>query len=217
MSRRVSSRAIIGREEELAAADRLLGDTRDGRPGTAVITGEAGVGKSRLATELESRARTLGFIVLHGESIEFGGEGFAYAPVASALRDLPPAWTEAALRAATPEVREALAALLPHVGETARGQLEAGSAHGRRCVILTDLLGRLANEQAPVLIVLEDVHWADRSSRDYVAYLARNLRDQRIACAVTFRTGELVAEHPWRRLLAELTRRPRITYLNLRR
>ena len=195
--------------------DRLLGDTRDGRPGAAVITGEAGVGKSRLATELESRARTLGFIVLHGESIEFGGEGFAYAPVASALRDLPPAWTEDALRAATPEVREALAALLPHVGETARGQLEAGSAHGRRCVILTDLLGRLANEQAPVLIVLEDVHWADRSSRDYVAYLARNLRDQRIACAVTFRTGELVAEHPWRRLLAELTRRPRITYLNL--
>ena len=128
MSRRVSSRAIIGREDELAAVDRLLGDTKDGRPGVAVITGEAGVGKSRLATELEGRARALGFIVLHGESIEFGGEGFAYAPVASALRDLPPDWTEEALRSATPEVREALAALLPHVGETDQGQLAAGSA-----------------------------------------------------------------------------------------
>jgi DNA-binding CsgD family transcriptional regulator len=180
-----------------------------------VITGEAGVGKSRLATALEGRARALGFIVLHGESIEFGGEGFAYAPVASALRDMPLDWTEHALRTATPEVREALAALLPNAGGTDTGQLAAGSAHGRRCVILTDLLGRLAQEQTPVVIVLEDVHWADRSSRDYIAYLSRNLRRQRIACAITFRTGELAAEHPWRRLLAELTRRPWVTTLDI--
>ena len=215
MSRRVSSRAIIGREAELAALDQLLADTNDARPGLVVITGEAGVGKSRLATALEVRARALGFVVLHGESIEFGGEGFAYAPVASALRDLPPDWTEETLRAATPEVREALAALLPHFGETDQGHLAAGSAHGRRCIILTDLLGRLAHERAPVLIVLEDVHWADRSSREYLAYLSRNVRDQRIACAVTFRTGELSAEDPWRRLLAELSRRPSVTYLDL--
>ena len=105
-------------------------------------------------------------------------------------------------------MREALTALLPGVGGTDHGQLAAGSAHGRRCV---DPHGsaRAVAQQAPVLIVLEDVHWADRSSRDYIAYLSRNLRRQRIACAITFRTGELAAEHPWRRLLAELTRRPR--------
>ena len=153
--------------------------------------------------------------MLHGESIEFGGEGFAYAPVASALRDLPPDWTEEALQSATPEVREALAALLPHVGDTDQGQLAAGSATAGAASSSRISSGGWRSEQAPVLIVLEDVHWADRSSRDYIAYLSRNLRHQRIACAVTFRTGELVAEHPWRRLLAELTRRPRVTYLNL--
>ena len=213
MSRRVSSRTIIGREAELAAVDRLLGDTNDGRPGMAVITGEAGVGKSRLATALEDRARALGFIVLHGESIEFGGEGFAYAPVASALRDLPADWIEPAARTATPEVREALAALLPHVGETdqrAAGRPApptAGAASSSRICS-----GGWRTSRHRSCIVLEDVHWADRSSREYIAYLSRNLRHQRIACAVTFRTGELVAEHPWRRLLAELTRRPRIAF-----
>jgi DNA-binding CsgD family transcriptional regulator/tetratricopeptide (TPR) repeat protein len=70
-----------------------------------------------------------------------------------------------------------------------------------------ELLGRLADD-APLLLVLEDVHWADRSSRDLVAFLARNLRDERIVVALTYRTGELPQAHPMRRLLTELVRRP---------
>src|SRR4051794_14388775 len=89
LSRRISSRTLVGREEPLRALDGLLAGAVDGRPAVAVITGEAGVGKSRLAEELEQRARALEFTVLHGESVELGGEGFAYAPIASALRDLP--------------------------------------------------------------------------------------------------------------------------------
>ena len=55
-----------------------------------------------------------------------------------------------------------------------------------------------------MLLVLEDVQWADRSSRDLLAFLARNLREQRVAVVATYRTDELEAEHPLRRLVAEL-------------
>ena len=137
MSRRVSSRTIIGREAELAALDRLLGDTNDGLPGMAVITGEAGVGKSRLATALEARARALGFIVLHGESIEFGGEGFAYAPVRPRCATCRPIGPRRPLQSAAPEVREALAALLRMSARRIRGSWQpaphtAGAASSSR-------------------------------------------------------------------------------------
>ena len=144
--------------------------------------GEAGVGKTRLAQELERRARERGFLVLHGESIEFGGEAFPFAPLVAALRDAGE-----------------LGALLP---SGASGQY--GMA--RLCELVLDLLGRLA-VTAPVLLVLEDLHWADRSTRDFLAFLA-DLRDERLAVAATYRTGELPRGHPLRRLLTELARRP---------
>jgi ATP/maltotriose-dependent transcriptional regulator MalT len=208
--RSVSSRSIIGREGPLRALDGLLADASGGRPRIAVLAGEAGVGKTRLVTAMEDGARERGFVVLHGESIEFGGDGFAYAPVASALQDLPRDWTVEVMRTATAETRAALGGLVPAVDHA-----ERRVTAGRRCILLTDLLGRLAEDEAPVLLVLEDVHWADRSSREFIAYLARNLRAQRLACALTIRTGELAAGHPLRRLVAELARRPAITHLEL--
>jgi DNA-binding CsgD family transcriptional regulator len=210
--RRVSSRSIVGREDELHALDRLLADAADGHPALLVLTGEAGIGKSRLARELEERARRSGFLVLHGESVELGGEAFPYAPVADALRDLPLGWAASALAGATVEARSALATLLPDV-EREPGP-DGPDAHGRRCLLVAGLLAQLAEEQ-PVLIVLEDLHWADRSSSDVVAYLARSLRSVPVACAMTVRTGELPASDPLRRLLAELERRPAATTLRL--
>src|SRR4029077_3959802 len=72
--------------------------------------------------------------------------------------------------------------------------------------LVLHLISELARD--PLLIVLEDVHWADRSSRDFLAFLARNLRTERIALAITYRTGELPPAHPLRRLVIELARRP---------
>src|SRR4051794_23649349 len=100
----------------------------------AVVAGEAGGGKSRLGGELERRAREAGFHALHGESIEFGGDAFAYAPVAAALGDLPREWL---MQAAGAETRAALSGLVPGAGDDG-----SGVAAGRRCVLLTDLLGR---------------------------------------------------------------------------
>ena len=207
--REVSSRAIVGRDGPLRALAGLLEDAAAGAPQLALIAGEPGVGKTRLIGELEARARDAGFLVLHGESLEFGGEEFPYAPVVAALRELP-----------LPEelgddARAALSAVLPRVQPDGAGRpVSARFGQGRLYELLLELLGEAAERQ-PLLVVLEDVHWADRSTRDFVGFLVRNLRAERIALALTFRTGELPAGHPTRRLVTELARRPLVTRLDL--
>ena len=205
---RFTSRTIVGREEPLRALDGLLTAAIAGEPHLIVLAGEAGVGKTRLATALEQQARDQGALVLHGECVEMGGEALPYAPVIAALRDLPEPWVADALEELDAEARAELAVLLPRVriADAARpaGATSWRFGQARLCELMLHLLASAARELRPLLVVLEDMHWADRSSWDLVAYLGRNLRDERIAVALTFRSGELAAGHPLRRLLAEL-------------
>src|SRR5204862_1542923 len=92
-----------------------------------------------------------------------------------------------------------------------RSELSGRYGQGRLCELLLELLGELA----PLAVVLEDVHWADRSSRDLIEFLARNLRGERVALVLTYRTGELAPGHPLRRLVAELGRRPVVSRIEL--
>ena len=216
MAARISSRAIIGRDDVLSVLDASLVAAAGGHPGIVLLSGEAGIGKTRLLGALEARAREMGFDVLHGEAVEFGGEEFAYAPVIAALRDLREAWTAEALQAFPVEARAELAALFPRLRLAARvgGDLRS-SPQGRLCELVLDLLSEFARTEAPLLVTIEDLHWADRSSRDLLAFMARNLRSERIAFVVTYRTGELAPEHPLRRLLGELARRSTVTWLEV--
>ena len=204
---------MFGREEQLRALEEGLAEAAAGRPRIALVTGEAGVGKTRLLQALEAEARSRGFLVLHGESVEFGGEELPYAPITAALRGLPEDWTVPA------EAREPLDVLLPDPVPAAPAPAGArpGGAFGqaRLYEVLLGLLARLATERAPVLIALEDLHWADRSTRNLLPFLARNLRAERIAVAVTYRTEELLADNPLRPLVAELIRRPVVTGIEL--
>ena len=167
---RLSSRAVIGREVPL----RVLGD--------ALESAAAGVrrwrscparpGSARRGSSRRSRPRRAsGFVVLHGECVEFGGDELAYAPVVAALRGLPAEWTAEWLDELPAEARGALAAVLPR-------ETPGDGGPARLYELLLDLLGRLAAERAPVLLVLEDVHWADRSTLALLAFLARNLRER---------------------------------------
>ena len=108
----MSSRAIVGRNAALHALGRVLDVVVEGAPQLALIVGEPGVGKTRLVGALEARGRELGFLVLHGESLEFGGEEFPYAPVVAALRTLP---LEEELDDLDDDARGALAVLLPRL------------------------------------------------------------------------------------------------------
>jgi DNA-binding CsgD family transcriptional regulator len=134
----------------------------------------------------------------------------------AALRDLPAEWTAAAVGDFAPDAREALAAMLPRLDLHVRSRDGAASGRhgqGRLYELVLGLLGRLAEEAAPLLVALEDVHWADRSTHDFLAFYARNVRAERIAVAVTCRSEEVST--PLRRLLSELTRRPAVVRVEL--
>jgi DNA-binding CsgD family transcriptional regulator len=191
---------LIGRESPL----RALRDALRAPPALFLLSGEAGIGKTRLVTEVEAS----GCLVLHGDCLEFGGEAIAYAPVAAALRGLPQDWLDAHLAATTGEAARALAAVLPR--EIAGAGAPAAQLHE----LLLDLLGRLADAHGPVLLVLEDIQWADRSTLALLAFLARNLRDERLVALATLRVDDELAPAV-RRLASELSRRERVHRIDL--
>ena len=205
---------LVGREAELRRLLALLDDAAAGRPVVALVSGDAGVGKTRLVTELSEAARDRGFAVLTGRCAELA-DTVPYLPLADALRDA------ATGEAASSPVLDALAArpvlsrLLPDVGP---GRPVGGDMPGlAQQQLFGAVLGMLAElaEASPVLLVLEDLHWADRSTRDLVTFLSRALHRERLAIVVTYRTDDMYRRHPLRPVVAELTRLPSVTTVAL--
>ena len=196
---RISSPRFVGRVAELEALDRLLVATDSRGGGAMLVVGEAGIGKSRLLAELETRARAADILVLRGECVELGEGELAFAPVISALRDVME--DSKALEGLGTPLRSALAALwsVPGVSE--------GGGDGREQLFeaVYRVLARVARRQ-PVLLIVEDLHWIDRSSGDLLAFLLRNARRDAIALVATYRPDELHKGHPLRPFLAELER-----------
>ena len=152
-----ASAAFVGRVRELEVLERALSATQAGGGATVLLAGEAGIGKTRLASELATRAREAGFEVLLGRSLDLVGTQLAFQPLAEALRPL--------------------GGIGP--GGSQRGVFEATLA--------------LLSERAaavPVLLVLEDLHWADASTLDIVVYLAHNLDARRVLLLATLRADE---------------------------
>ena len=147
--------AFVGRESELAALDQTLEAVRSGSGATILIAGEAGIGKTRLATELANRARDDGFEVLLGRSIDLVGTELPYQPFVEALRPLG-----AARRGE---------------GQQARSQLQ----------VFEDTLALLGEVPAntPLLLVLEDLHWADTSTLDLLSSSRTTSATERSCCS----------------------------------
>ncbi|HEX2084456.1 MAG TPA: AAA family ATPase, partial [Solirubrobacteraceae bacterium] len=216
MPARVSSSRFVGREPELAELEHLLGEAADGRAHLAFVTGESGMGKTRLVDELAARATAGGARALFGECIELGSGELPYAPIVSALRQLARRG-DPVLDALGP-ARAELAQLLPELGEPTpapRADIGAATPQARLFEVLLGLLERLGRE-APVLLVVEDLHWADRSTRDFLVFLSRALCRERVLVVGTYRSDELHRRHPLRPLLAELERSERARRIELR-
>jgi predicted ATPase/DNA-binding CsgD family transcriptional regulator len=221
MAERVTAARFIGRAHELAELEAALADAGDGRPSLVFLAGESGVGKSRLLTEFRQRALTLGARDLGGECIELGEGELPYAPLVGAIRPL--ARTGDANLAELPElIRGELARLAPELAVAAGPDGGAGSAGNgsgetqrRLFEAILALLERLG-ETSPVVFWLEDLHWADRSTRAFLAFVARNLRDERVLVVCTYRSDELHRRHPLRPLLTELERGPGAKRIELR-
>jgi DNA-binding CsgD family transcriptional regulator/tetratricopeptide (TPR) repeat protein len=210
----MASPSFVGRVEELQVLEAARQRAANGEPAVVLVGGEAGIGKTRLATELATRCVADKARVLSGGCVPVGGDGLPYAPIVQALRPLPEELGLDVVRElAGPSWRE-LARLLPALGEPKAGP--AGQAvQVRLFELLLGLLARLS-EQSPVVLVVEDLHWADQSTRDLLAFLVRNLRREQILAVFTYRSDEPRTDQlgPW---LAELDRGGPVQRLELPR
>ena len=214
MRTRLTSSRFVGRMGELAELELALGEAAAGRPVLVLIGGDSGVGKSRLVGELERRIAGESVLVLRGESIDDGEGELPYAALLGALRPLARRH-HPALDALSPGSRNQLAALLPALGDGGSSPAEPGAAGQVRLFeALLELLDVLS-DAGPVALVLEDVHWADSSTRTFAQFLARSLRDERLMLVLTYRSDELHRRHPLRPLLAELERLERARRIDL--
>ena len=186
---------------------------------SSFAAGEAGVGKSRLVSELAGRIGATGALSLTGGCIEVGGAGLPYAPIAQALRGLSSRLDpEARRRIIGPNAVE-LGWLVPDLGPAVVGHGQDPPGAGRQAQLLDAVLATLgrASLEHPLLLVLEDLHWADGSTRDLLQFVIRNLRDERILLIGTYRSDDLHRRHPLRPFLAEMERSIRVERLDVHR
>ncbi len=214
---RVWSPVLVGRSDQLSALDTALAEAGRGRPSAVMVGGEAGVGKSRLVSEFAERSRGADARVLMGGCLELGAEGLPFAPFTFVLRGLVRDLGVAGVTELLPGgASRELARLLPEFGEPA-GPDDAGEARARLFEQMLLLLEHLA-EADPVVLVIEDMHWADRSTRDLLAFLIRNQPTlDGVLIMVTYRSDDLHRTHPLRPLLAELDRIGWVTRMDLGR
>jgi len=212
---RVVSTVFAGREAELAVLAGAFADAASGIARVVLVGAEAGGGKSRLADEFVARVAGRA-LVLAGGCVELSAAGLPYAPFTAGLRQLVRqrgAGEVAALLGGRGTGE--LAGLLPEFGHPLADR-DPDMARGRLFELVLALLEALA-EQLPLVLVVEDVHWADRSTRDLLSFLARNLRQAAVLLVVTFRSDELHRTHQLRPLLAQLGRIDAVTWLELPR
>ncbi len=204
---------FVGRAEHLQRLAELLDGAAAGRPAGVLVGGDAGVGKTRLVVELDDVARRHGFLVATGRSVDLGAGGLPYLPFVDAVRSLTRLDGPAA--DVVRRVTEEWPVLLHLVGRGGDGRRLDEADRLPLFDAVGTLLARITDEVAPTLLVLEDVHWADASTRDLLRFLLSRLRDERLLVAVTVRTDDLHRRHPVRPLLAELVRLPGVERLDL--
>ena len=209
VSARPISPAFVGRVQQLAVIDDALDLARQSSPATALIGGEAGVGKSRLVSELAVSVTADETLVLTGGCPELGADGLPFAPFTAVLRALVRELGAEATVALLPgPAAVELGRLLPELAGQAGSASDSypGEARARLFEQMLALLEHLA-EQRLVVLVIEDLHWADRSTRELLGFLVSNQRILgRVLILATYRSDELHRTHPLRPLLAELGR-----------
>lgn len=215
---------LVGRDSEQRRLRDALAAAAAGTPSVTLVVGEAGIGKSRLVRALADHATAGQSLVLWGECLPLGGEDFQYSPLASALAEIPSDRLDSALESLPPKARSELAHVfleLSFAGET-ESFTDAAVPQSRLFHWILMLLRALAKTTSTLLVV-EDAHWADRSTRDFLRFLAPKLRSERLMVVVTLRDEQPHAEETgsgrprsMRLVLGELQRVPRVARIDLR-
>jgi DNA-binding CsgD family transcriptional regulator/tetratricopeptide (TPR) repeat protein len=180
----------------MAVLLEALDAARAGEPGAVVVQGDAGVGKTRLLSELAERARASGARVLVGHCSDLGESGLPYLPFT-----------------------EALAAVAGDGDPGVEWRAGAGGGDLGQLQVFESVAATLATvagpPDGPVVLVVEDLHWSDRSTRDLLSFLLRRLRDERLLVVASYRGDDLHRRHPLRTFLAELVRLPVVRRVDL--
>jgi DNA-binding CsgD family transcriptional regulator len=201
---------LISRTRELAALHSLIDSARSGQGHVALISGEAGIGKSRLVAEAKTQACAQGFLLLQGNCFQ-ADTSYPYAPLLDLLRAFFAGRPPLSLAAEQEPLLHELAGLLPDLAllfpppfpSPLPHPLEPTEQKRRLLSVLTQFFVSQA-AQHPVLVIVEDLHWCDESSLDFLLGLARHSRSQPLLCLYTYRSDEL--SPGLRRWLAQLDR-----------
>jgi len=209
---------LVGRDDQLSALDEVLASARGGRGRVTLVAGEPGIGKTRLAEEAARRAAAAGMQVAWGRCHEGDGAP-AFWPWAQVVRQLSAELAPGQLAAMLGPSAARLGQLMPELAEAAPPPgpppiADLGAARFQLNQAVAGLLHRLA-EARPLLVVVDDLHWADVPSLSLLAFLAAELKDARLVVVGTYRDVEVVAGQPLAETLGALAREPVVERISL--
>jgi DNA-binding NarL/FixJ family response regulator/tetratricopeptide (TPR) repeat protein len=215
---RIASPTFVGRAAELTALDEALDSAAQGHTTTVLIDGDAGVGKTRLLQTWNERARERGAQIAAGACLDLGETGPAYVAIVEALRELLGGLDPAEEEKLVGADRNVLGRVVPELDFSAdhatAGQLVPQLAQTRLFERVVKILERAAIH-VPVVLEVEDIHWADASSRAFLLYLVEVSRQANLLLIATYRPDEAETDQAIRSTLAQLMRRPRVATLTI--
>lgn len=204
------STPFVARETQVRQLLDALDRARAGAPTCVVVGGDAGVGKTRLLHRAGTVAAAAGALVVTGHCVDLGEIGLPYLPFAEAL---------GALRTQVPGTVDDVVAARPALARLVDGApAGAGDAGADRLQLfegVAEVLATAGTAEHPLVVVLEDLHWADASSRDLLRFLVSRLAGQHLLLVASYRADDVHRRHPWRGVLAELSRHPHVERLTL--
>ncbi len=201
MTRKPLAGRFIGREDELERLCALLDRASTAETHVALVAGAAGVGKSSLLTNFVEHIDAR---VLIGSCLPLGEQGVPFAPIVEMFRSLD----------SDSEFGHLVPAGLVTIASSSSLATSEPISRTHLFQALLELVSRLA-ESAPTVVVIEDLHWADRSTRDLLSFLIPNLRTDRLLLVMSYRTEDVHRDHPLRPVLAELSRNPRVEHIDV--
>jgi predicted ATPase/class 3 adenylate cyclase len=196
MITRAVCRVLVGREEELSTLEDALLAACRGEGSVVVLAGDAGMGKSRLCRELTTRAERIGAVVMEGSCSE-ADLALPYLPFLEAIGNQLSSGESARWRSRLGVHLRELAKVFPQLAEDEPATTETDGPDRRLRLFeaFLALLG-LASEERGLLLIVEDLQWADASTRELLDYLTRRLRNNRILLLATYRRDEMHRKHP---------------------